>query len=169
MPFAAPTARADSGEDAVAVLAHLLVEQGRVEELTARADSGDGYAASCLADLLATQGREEELTARAGEVLGIAGPNGAGKSTLVRVIAGEAVEDAGRATTDITRVLNVGGPPSDDPQRLAGPVEPHWVDALAELVDAGFDAFVLWAHGNPESQLEAFADVADQVRRRTTP
>lgn len=36
-----------------------------------------------------------DLCARAGEVLGIAGPNGAGKSTLVRVIAGEAVEDAG--------------------------------------------------------------------------
>lgn len=75
-----------------------------------------------------------------------------------------AAEDAGRAPTDIKRVLNVGGPPSDDLERLAGPVEPRWADALVELIDAGFNAFVLWAHGDPESQLEAFAEVAAEIR-----
>lgn len=81
----------------------------------------------------------------------------------------EAAQDAGRAPTDVKRVLNVGGPPSDDPIRLAGPVAPHWAEELAELVDAGFDAFVLWAHGDPDTQMRAFAQVADDVRARITP
>ncbi|WP_327580661.1 hypothetical protein OHA25_31985 [Nonomuraea sp. NBC_00507] len=44
--------------------AHLLVEQGRVEELRARADVGDWHAADRLAELLVEQGRVEELRAR---------------------------------------------------------------------------------------------------------
>lgn len=80
-----------------------------------------------------------------------------------------AAEDAGRAPGDIRRVLNVGGPPSDDPARLAGPVTAHWSEALAELAATGFDAFVLWAHGDPDTQMRAFAEVADDVRGRSTP
>ena len=36
-----------------------------------------------------------DLEARPGEILGVAGPNGAGKSTLIKILAGEAAEDAG--------------------------------------------------------------------------
>ena len=43
----------------------MLAAQGRVEELTVRADKGDRAAQGRLAELLAAQGRVEELTARA--------------------------------------------------------------------------------------------------------
>ena len=79
----------------------------------------------------------------------------------------QAAEDAGRSPTDVRRILNVGGPPSDDTDaQLAGAVDDHWADALGELADAGFDAFVLWAHGDTDTQLDAFAQVAEQVRGR---
>lgn len=41
-----------------------------------------------------------DLEARRGEILGVAGPNGAGKSTVIKVLAGEAREDAGEFWLD---------------------------------------------------------------------
>ena len=53
--------RADAGDwSAADVLANLLADQGRVEELQAHADAGDGSAANQLADLLIKQGRVDE-------------------------------------------------------------------------------------------------------------
>jgi hypothetical protein len=53
---------ADDGDTlAAAQLAHLLVEQGRVEELRQRADDGDEYAATRLATFLTEQDRTEQL------------------------------------------------------------------------------------------------------------
>jgi ABC-type sugar transport system ATPase subunit len=43
-----------------------------------------------------------DIDARPGEILGIAGPNGAGKSTLIKILAGEATEDAGDIDLDGT-------------------------------------------------------------------
>ena len=41
-----------------------------------------------------------DLEARRGEILGVAGPNGAGKSTVIKILAGEAREDAGEFWLD---------------------------------------------------------------------
>ena len=41
-----------------------------------------------------------DIDARPGEILGVAGPNGAGKSTLIKILAGEATEDAGEIALD---------------------------------------------------------------------
>jgi ABC-type sugar transport system ATPase subunit len=41
-----------------------------------------------------------DIDARPGEILGVAGPNGAGKSTLIKILAGEAIEDAGDIALD---------------------------------------------------------------------
>ncbi|MET9250260.1 hypothetical protein [Nonomuraea sp. NPDC003709] len=58
-------ARADAGDGyAARSLVHLLYEQGREDELHARADAGDGYAASLRVGLLVDQGRVDELRAR---------------------------------------------------------------------------------------------------------
>ena len=78
-----------------------------------------------------------------------------------------AAEESGRAPSDVRRILNVGGQASDDDRvRLAGPVDDAWADELTRLVEAGFDAFILWADGDVEAQLRAFSDVASEVRGR---
>jgi alkanesulfonate monooxygenase SsuD/methylene tetrahydromethanopterin reductase-like flavin-dependent oxidoreductase (luciferase family) len=78
-----------------------------------------------------------------------------------------AAEDAGRDPSDVRRILNVGGPaPDDDRARLAGPVRESWADDLTELVAARFDAFIVWAEGDTQEQLRAFAEVAGEVRAR---
>ncbi|MFI7601716.1 hypothetical protein [Actinoplanes sp. NPDC049681] len=61
--YAADRRRACS--EAQELLADLLAELKREDELVARAAGGDEWAAPRLADLLAEQGRETELTARA--------------------------------------------------------------------------------------------------------
>jgi hypothetical protein len=59
-------ARADGGDGpAASRLADLLADRGDLEGLRARADAGDGPAASRLADLLANRGDLQELRARA--------------------------------------------------------------------------------------------------------
>jgi alkanesulfonate monooxygenase SsuD/methylene tetrahydromethanopterin reductase-like flavin-dependent oxidoreductase (luciferase family) len=75
-----------------------------------------------------------------------------------------AADDASRTPGDIRRVLNVGGPASDDP--LSGPVDGTWSDQLTRLAKAGFDTFVLWPDGDADDQLRAFAEIADVVRTR---
>lgn len=77
----------------------------------------------------------------------------------------QAAEAAGRAPTDVRRVVNIGGPASDGGRApLSGPVDQSWVDELSGLVDAGFDAFILWVEGDADEQLRAFAEVARAVR-----
>ena len=51
--------------NAVWQLAHLLADRGKVDELRARADAGDAFAAGRLAPLLADRGEVDELRARA--------------------------------------------------------------------------------------------------------
>ena len=76
-----------------------------------------------------------------------------------------AAQAAGRAPGEVRRILNVGGPAAPDRgARLSGPVAAAWVDDLIELVDAGFDAFILWPDGDTDEQLRAFAEVAEAVR-----
>jgi alkanesulfonate monooxygenase SsuD/methylene tetrahydromethanopterin reductase-like flavin-dependent oxidoreductase (luciferase family) len=77
----------------------------------------------------------------------------------------QAAVAAGRNPADIRRILNIGGPASQDNRtRLSGPVEESWVDALTELAASGFDTFVLWVDGDVDEQLRAFAEVAERVR-----
>ncbi len=52
-------------ESSAHLLANLLAQQGRSDELRARADAGDAAAAGALANLLATQGDAGELRGRA--------------------------------------------------------------------------------------------------------
>jgi alkanesulfonate monooxygenase SsuD/methylene tetrahydromethanopterin reductase-like flavin-dependent oxidoreductase (luciferase family) len=73
---------------------------------------------------------------------------------------------AGRDPAAIRRVLNVGGMIEDGAvrERLHGPPE-HWVETLADLIDLGFDTFVLWPDGDVRAQLERFAgEVAPALR-----
>ena len=78
----------------------------------------------------------------------------------------EAAVDAGRDPGLIRRVLNVGGEITNGASKgmLRGPVE-QWVDELAQLVEHGFDTFVLAAEA--PRQLAMFAEeVAPATRAR---
>ncbi len=78
----------------------------------------------------------------------------------------EAAEAAGRDPASIRRVLNVGGLVTSGSSEgwLKGPVA-HWVEELARLAcEHGFDTFVFWPDEEEDSQLAAFAEVAEQVR-----
>jgi alkanesulfonate monooxygenase SsuD/methylene tetrahydromethanopterin reductase-like flavin-dependent oxidoreductase (luciferase family) len=73
---------------------------------------------------------------------------------------------AGRDPAEVRRVLNVAGTIEDGPvrERLHGPPE-HWVETLAELIDRGFDTFVLWPDDDVLAQIERFAgEVAPALR-----
>lgn len=78
----------------------------------------------------------------------------------------DAATEAGRDPAEIRRVLNVGGVITDGVTKewLKGPAD-HWIDELTQLAaDDDFDTFVFWPDEDPESQLRAFADVAEGVR-----
>jgi alkanesulfonate monooxygenase SsuD/methylene tetrahydromethanopterin reductase-like flavin-dependent oxidoreductase (luciferase family) len=76
---------------------------------------------------------------------------------------------AGRDPAAVRRIYNVGGTIGgtvhEREDAIVGPVS-MWVDRLVELVEAyGIDAFVLWAGGDVDAQLELFAEhVAPAVR-----
>jgi alkanesulfonate monooxygenase SsuD/methylene tetrahydromethanopterin reductase-like flavin-dependent oxidoreductase (luciferase family) len=77
----------------------------------------------------------------------------------------DAIAAAGRATTDVRRVLNVNGTITDGASQgpLNGPVD-QWSDELTRFaLDFGFDTFVFWGEG--DGQLERFAEhVVPQAR-----
>ncbi len=69
----------------------------------------------------------------------------------------DAVAAAGRAPTDVRRILNVGGSITDSESagRFQGPVD-QWVEDITELaVSYAFDTFVFWGDG--DRQLDRFA------------
>lgn len=78
----------------------------------------------------------------------------------------EAAEAAGRDPAAVRRLLNVGGliTNASTQEWLTGPAE-HWIEELTSLaVEDGFDSFVFWPEEDHDTQLRAFAEVADQVR-----
>lgn len=79
----------------------------------------------------------------------------------------DAIAEAGRAPSEVRRILNVGGRITDGASEghFAGPVE-QWVDDIVELaVNQRFDTFVFW--GDPGEQLDRFAqEVAPAARER---
>jgi hypothetical protein len=74
---------------------------------------------------------------------------------------------AGRAPSEIRRIINVGGRIVDGPTRelLNGPPE-HWVETLRGFArDLGFDTFVFWPDDESLVQLQRFAEeVVPSVR-----
>jgi tetratricopeptide (TPR) repeat protein len=83
-------ARADAGDGAAAErLAQLLVDQGRVDELRARADAGDQSATIQLAELVAAQGRDDEAV----ELLRM-GADAGGQAAALRLV--DLLADQGR-------------------------------------------------------------------------
>lgn len=69
----------------------------------------------------------------------------------------EALDSAGRARSELRRVMNISGEITDSPSRgpLHGPVD-QWVDQLWEFATVyGFDTFLLW--NEDPRQLERFA------------
>ncbi|MDQ4130400.1 MAG: hypothetical protein M3133_05335, partial [Actinomycetota bacterium] len=77
---------------------------------------------------------------------------------------------ADRDPASIRRVLNVGGLVTSGSSSgwLKGPAE-HWIEELAGLAsEDGFDTFVFWPDEDEDSQLAAFAEVAEQVRAEVT-
>ncbi|MEW1847925.1 hypothetical protein AB0392_59060, partial [Nonomuraea angiospora] len=113
-------------------LAELLAEQGREDELRARADAGDEQAARVLAELLAEQGCEEELRARAD----------AGDKQAARALA--------RLLTEQGRVEEA----LEAWRELADDTDSSWYPArqLAELL----------AEQGREGELRARADAGDE-------
>jgi alkanesulfonate monooxygenase SsuD/methylene tetrahydromethanopterin reductase-like flavin-dependent oxidoreductase (luciferase family) len=71
----------------------------------------------------------------------------------------EGAAEAGRDPSEIRRVYNVSGTIVDGPVRglLDGPPE-HWAETLTQFAtELGFDTFIVWPGGEPEAQLERFA------------
>jgi alkanesulfonate monooxygenase SsuD/methylene tetrahydromethanopterin reductase-like flavin-dependent oxidoreductase (luciferase family) len=79
----------------------------------------------------------------------------------------EAAKRAGRDPKAIRRVANVSGQITDGEHNgfLNGPAT-QWVDDLRRLHDQyRFDSFIFWGEGDPDEQLQRFAqDVVPRVR-----
>jgi alkanesulfonate monooxygenase SsuD/methylene tetrahydromethanopterin reductase-like flavin-dependent oxidoreductase (luciferase family) len=79
----------------------------------------------------------------------------------------EAARAAGRDPAAIRRIANVGGVITDGASEgfLRGPAS-QWVDDLRRLrEDYGFDSFIFWGDGDPDEQVERFAqDVVPAAR-----
>ncbi|RFS81804.1 LLM class flavin-dependent oxidoreductase [Actinomadura spongiicola] len=79
----------------------------------------------------------------------------------------EAAVSAGRDPAEIRRLYNVNGTITDGASEgfLRGPVS-QWTDELTDLaVGSGMDTFILWAEGDPETQIRRFAEeVVPEVR-----
>jgi alkanesulfonate monooxygenase SsuD/methylene tetrahydromethanopterin reductase-like flavin-dependent oxidoreductase (luciferase family) len=75
---------------------------------------------------------------------------------------------AGRAPSEIRRLLNIGGKIVDGKTRalLDGPPE-HWVETLKGFaLDLGFDTFVFWPEDEPLLQVQRFAqEIVPELRR----
>jgi tetratricopeptide (TPR) repeat protein len=109
-------------------LARLLAAQGRVDELRARADAGDGTAAERLAQLLVDQGRLDELRARAD-----AGDQSA-TIQLAELVAAQGRDD--EAVELLRRGADAGGEAAAE--RLVGLLADQGrVDELRARADAG--------------------------------
>ncbi|RKS76886.1 luciferase-like monooxygenase [Actinomadura pelletieri DSM 43383] len=79
----------------------------------------------------------------------------------------EAAVSAGRDPAEIRRLYNINGTITDGASEgfLRGPVS-QWTDELTDLaVGSGMDTFILWAEGDPETQIRRFAEeIAPAVR-----
>jgi alkanesulfonate monooxygenase SsuD/methylene tetrahydromethanopterin reductase-like flavin-dependent oxidoreductase (luciferase family) len=75
---------------------------------------------------------------------------------------------AGRAPSEIRRLLNIGGKIVDGKTRalLDGPPE-HWVETLKGFaLELGFDTFVFWPEDEPLLQVQRFAqEIVPELRR----
>lgn len=81
-------------------------------------------------------------------------------------IIDEGAEAAGRAPSDIRRLVNIGGAIDDAATEgpWHGPAR-QWVDQLTDLVrNHGFDSFVFWPEVDPVNQVHRFGEVAAEVR-----
>lgn len=83
-----------------------------------------------------------------------------------RIDAG--ASEVGRDPGDILRVCNVGGYiGSGSGEGFIVGDQSHWVEQLTELATVHrMDGFVLWLGEDAESQIRAFAEVAEEVRRQ---
>lgn len=80
------------------------------------------------------------------------------KITQMSARLDEAVAEAGRASGEVRRVLNISGTITDEASHghFEGPVD-QWADEIAALAtDLRFDTFIFWGEG--DDQLERFAE-----------
>jgi alkanesulfonate monooxygenase SsuD/methylene tetrahydromethanopterin reductase-like flavin-dependent oxidoreductase (luciferase family) len=81
----------------------------------------------------------------------------------------EAARSAGRAPSEIRRIANVNGEITDGARSgfLRGPAG-QWVEDLGRLrEDYGFQDFIFWGDGDPDTQVRRFAeDVVPALRER---